>query len=189
MTDPQFRISLAEGAHVGGKERRERIMNFLRFYIGKHHRAPSYKEIGDAVGLQTRASVWTHIHALEKQGLLTLKPGQPRAIFLTEHVQTWAYEDMQPPLVGYVARRLVRTVFVPTLKSTAKENGHVGMMLDTLKEENDIVIVPTVLNGHLIGILKRRGFKREMHFDPASNAHFECYAWRRPETEETDESV
>lgn len=63
---------------------RERILEFIKAYILKHHYPPSVREIAQGVGLKSPASVCEHIKTLMHFGLLETdaEAGTPRAIRL-----------------------------------------------------------------------------------------------------------
>lgn len=65
-----------------GNDTRERIMNFIIDYISKHGYAPTYREIGNGVGLRSTSSINTHMKRLfEERKLETDETdGCPRAI-------------------------------------------------------------------------------------------------------------
>lgn len=59
----------------------EKILEFIANYIQKHGYAPSLGEIGEAVGLKSKNSIWNRIQGLLRKGLLeTDHDGSPRTI-------------------------------------------------------------------------------------------------------------
>lgn len=57
------------------------ILRFIREYSEKHGYAPTYDEIGEAVGLYSKSSVRNHIQKLLETGKIeTDHPGSSRAI-------------------------------------------------------------------------------------------------------------
>lgn len=57
------------------------ILKFIGEYIEKHGYAPTYDEIGEAAGLQSKSLVRNHIQKLLRSGKIeTDHPGSPRAI-------------------------------------------------------------------------------------------------------------
>lgn len=60
-----------------------RVLAFIRDYVAKHGCAPSYQEIGDAVGLVSKSGVHRLVHGLVGRGHLHLSPGNARTIVLT----------------------------------------------------------------------------------------------------------
>lgn len=60
----------------------EEIMNFVNEFVQEHGYSPSVREIGEAVGLRSTASVSYHLQALQAKGILgaTGQKGRKRAI-------------------------------------------------------------------------------------------------------------
>lgn len=48
----------------------EEIMNFVNEFVQEHGYSPSVREIGEAVGLRSTASVSYHLQALQAKGIL-----------------------------------------------------------------------------------------------------------------------
>ncbi|MDA8063972.1 MAG: transcriptional repressor LexA [Thermaerobacter sp.] len=58
----------------------QRILGYIRQQIVLRGYPPSIREIGDAVGLRSTASVHRHLSHLEGRGVLRRAPSKPRAI-------------------------------------------------------------------------------------------------------------
>lgn len=56
------------------------ILTFVRIYIDKHGWAPTVREIGDAVGIQSTSTVQGQLRKLEMQGYIRRGEHIPRAI-------------------------------------------------------------------------------------------------------------
>lgn len=80
------------------------ILAFVRDYSRCHGYSPSYKEIGDEVGLRTN-SVAYQIGQLEKMGYLSREPGRPRSVVVTAlYLAREQGDDMAlAPLSGSIA--------------------------------------------------------------------------------------
>lgn len=50
--------------------RKEQILEFIIAYIQKHGYSPSYREIGDGVGLKSLSSVNVHVQKMLETGML-----------------------------------------------------------------------------------------------------------------------
>ncbi len=59
------------------------ILSYLRDY--PHAYPPTIREIGEAVGLRSSATVHEHLTKLEAQGLIERKPKCPRCISVVRH--------------------------------------------------------------------------------------------------------
>lgn len=91
-----------DDAEANLTERQRQILNFVREYTYSKGYPPSVREIGNAVGLSSSASVHSHLHKLEALGFLLRNPSKPRALELTQEA-SWRQKTIVPvPLVGKV---------------------------------------------------------------------------------------
>lgn len=58
---------------------RKRVLDFVRAYIEQHNIPPSMREVGDAVGLLSTSTVFTHLQSLVKMGELEYAQGGNRS--------------------------------------------------------------------------------------------------------------
>lgn len=120
----------------------EQILDFVEQFIRENGYAPSVREIGAAVGLNSTASVSYHLHQLQKKGMLQAASGKgsKRAIATTRRTG-------QIPVVGVV------TAGVPIL---AVENHEGFMSWDgdpdcfALRVRGDSMINAGILSGDLV---------------------------------------
>ena len=70
------------GSVEQGIETRERVYQFIVKYMCDVGYAPTIREIMDAVGLMSTASVYTYLMRLERDGRIRVKEYSPRAISL-----------------------------------------------------------------------------------------------------------
>ena len=73
------------------------IFDFLRDYIEENHHSPSIREIGDAVGLKSTATVHYHLSELRRQGRIEMDEFKKRTISLPLSVPAG-----QIPVLGIV---------------------------------------------------------------------------------------
>ena len=59
---------------IDGEHTRAQILTYLRAYHEAHQMAPTYAEIGAAVGV-VRSNVSYHVRRLEHDGLVSIRPG------------------------------------------------------------------------------------------------------------------
>ncbi len=107
------------------ENKRKEILDAVKSYIGVHGYGPSVRELGEAVGLSSTATVHYHLRELARQGLIVMETGKKRAISLpkqsgadraaeqrltrdTGRTETEPLEPLEPgrgriPLVGTVA--------------------------------------------------------------------------------------
>lgn len=81
--------------------KREEILAFLNQFIGEYGYPPSVREIAQAVGLKSTASVHYHLDALNRSGEITVDGSKNRAITLPT-----AQKFTQIPVVGVVTAGL-----------------------------------------------------------------------------------
>jgi repressor LexA len=87
--------------------KRLQILNFIADNQRERGYPPSVREIGQAVGLTSSATVHTHLAVLQREGYLTRDPSKPRAIQVHFDPDTSSRQPAAPvhnvPLVGDVA--------------------------------------------------------------------------------------
>ena len=85
--------------------RQQQILDFIRQHIESNGTAPTLKQIAEALGVSSLATVHEHLQALQEKGLIKRKQGKVRAIELTKveseiHLQR---EGFEAPILGYIA--------------------------------------------------------------------------------------
>ena len=58
------------------------VYNFIVDYITKNMYSPSERDICKAIGISSTSTVWKHLEALKRWGLIDYKPAQTRSIVL-----------------------------------------------------------------------------------------------------------
>lgn len=119
--------------------KREQILNFLTQFMNEHGYAPSVREICNAVGLQSTATVHYHLNALRDAGLIEMDEMKKRAISLPD-----AQRADRIPVVGVV------TAGVPILATENIEgyipwDGESGCFV--LRVRGDSMIGAGILDG------------------------------------------
>ena len=119
--------------------KREQILNFLTQFMNEHGYAPTVREICNAVGLQSTATVHYHLNALRDAGLIKLDEMKKRAISLPD-----AQRADRIPVVGVV------TAGVPILATENIEgyipwDGESGCFV--LRVRGDSMIGAGILDG------------------------------------------
>ncbi len=88
-------------------ERQRSILAFIDKTIRENGFPPTVREIGQAVGLNSPATVHTHLGPLQERGFIRRDPTKPRAIEVHWDAGSGAIIDRRPvthvPLVGDVA--------------------------------------------------------------------------------------
>ena len=69
-----------DGPDPALSERQQQILDFIEAYAGRHGVSPSFREIGDAVGLKAISAVKYQVGQLEEKGYLARRDRMPRTI-------------------------------------------------------------------------------------------------------------
>jgi repressor LexA len=69
-----------DGSGPGLSERQRRILDFIAAYAERHRVSPSYREIGDAVGLKSGSTVKYQVERLQEKRCLDRRDRMPRTI-------------------------------------------------------------------------------------------------------------
>jgi len=94
--------SKPRGGTESGDWQRRKILRFVQEFGSREGYSPSYREIGEALGLAL-STVFYHVSVLRKQGLLHRGDGQPRTIVEPGGPPTRAEGGkVEVPLVGQV---------------------------------------------------------------------------------------
>lgn len=84
-------------------KRQQQILSFIRQFIQSHKSAPTLKQIAEAIGVTSLATVHEHLHALEDKGLIKRKTGKARAIELEDSDFSFGNSGFEAPILGYIA--------------------------------------------------------------------------------------
>ncbi len=141
--------------------KQKQVLEFVKKYSVKHEFAPSLKEIGKHIGVNSPATVHEHLAALESKGYLQKKKNQHRSI-ITETTDRM----IQIPLRGVIAAGQLHeaienreTIAVPQSKLPFANGDYYALRVsgDSMIEENindgDIVLVKnqnTAKNGEKV---------------------------------------
>lgn len=95
------------------KATRSALLEYIRSYVGSHGYGPSVREIGEALGLRSTATVQYHLRALAEEGRIVMEPGKKRAISLPKREDAPSAASPEPetrkprgsavPVLGTVA--------------------------------------------------------------------------------------
>ena len=85
-------------------EKQTAILEYIKKEILSRGYPPAVREICSAVGLNSPATVHSHLNALESKGYIRRDPSKPRAIEISdEDFALTRREYSQVPMLGYVA--------------------------------------------------------------------------------------
>ena len=123
-------------------DKQGKILAFLTDYIEENGYPPSVREICDAVGLKSTATVSYHLTELQRQGLVQLEGGKRRAISLPQRAPSGRI-----PVLGLV------TAGRPILaqehwEGTIPYEGEPGMF--ALRVRGDSMIGAGIMSGDLV---------------------------------------
>lgn len=83
--------------------RQREILQFITQYIQKQGFSPTLKEIAEAIGVSSLATVHEHLETLEKKKVIRRFTGTVRGIEVLKKGMEEALEGIEVPLVGYIA--------------------------------------------------------------------------------------
>ena len=84
--------------------KQRQILGFIKQYIELHGTAPTLKQIAEAIGVSSLATVHEHLQALETKGLIKRKQGKTRSIELVDGDTNIIHsENFSAPILGFIA--------------------------------------------------------------------------------------
>lgn len=87
-------------------KRQRQIVEFIQNFIKKYGYSPTLMEIARAMGLSSPATIYEHLRALEKKGIVKRNSGEVRGLEIVQEVELAI--DSEPslgvelPLLGYI---------------------------------------------------------------------------------------
>lgn len=84
-------------------KRQQQILDFLKQFIHKNNSAPTLRQIADAIGVSSLATVHEHLHTLEEKGLIKKRSGKARAIEIQSGEVEFNHEGFEAPILGFIA--------------------------------------------------------------------------------------
>jgi len=84
-------------------KRQSQILDFIRQNIQSKGSAPTLKEIANAIGVSSLATVHEHLTALENKKLIKRKLGKTRAIDLVSQNTGFDEKGLDIPVLGFIA--------------------------------------------------------------------------------------
>lgn len=152
-----------------------RILAFVERYQHQHHRSPTYREIGAAVGLVSNDHVARDVRRLVNQGFLSFTPGVSRSIVLlktTTRARTRSLPlpnfdpqvDLKPARdeMGEIAAGLFQDD-----QDTFLLRARGAAMHDALLEDGDLVVVKrteTFQDGDMLAVYLRQAKRTTLKY-------------------------
>lgn len=84
-------------------KRQGQILDFIKQHIQSKGSAPTLREIADALGVSSLATVHEHLVTLEEKGLIKRRSGKTRSIDLVDREIQVLEEGVSAPILGYIA--------------------------------------------------------------------------------------
>lgn len=84
-------------------KRQRQIVDFISQYVQKNGYSPTLKEIAQAIGVSSLATVHEHLAALERKKIIKKTDGQVRGIELINKNVSIITDTVDVPIMGYIA--------------------------------------------------------------------------------------
>lgn len=84
-------------------KRQGQILDFIRQYIQSTGSAPTLRQIAEAIGVSSLATVHEHLTTLEDKGLIKRKGGKTRTIELLRQDENIVEKGLDVPILGFIA--------------------------------------------------------------------------------------
>ena len=84
-------------------KKQKQVYDYVCQYIQRNDFAPTLKEIAEAVGVSSVATVHEHIVALEQKNLIRRNRGKSRAIELVNRTYIKLTDSIDLPILGFIA--------------------------------------------------------------------------------------
>jgi repressor LexA len=85
-------------------KRQRQIVDFIQQYIQSNGSAPTLRQIADATGVSSLATVHEHLASLENKGVIKRKSGKTRSIELVDKTMDFSVEKaVEVPILGFIA--------------------------------------------------------------------------------------
>lgn len=84
-------------------KRQQQILDFIRQHIQATGSAPTLRQIADAIGVSSLATVHEHLQALTEKGLIKRKSGKVRSMELATGNENFMHESFEAPILGFIA--------------------------------------------------------------------------------------
>ena len=153
-------------------KRQQQILDFIKQHIQSKGSAPTLREIADAIGVNSLATVHEHLQTLTTKGLIKRKSGRVRSIDLKIPMD-FSSSGMEVPILGFIAAGLPiepytdpnATMSIPHSFTSTKKRNYVlqvkgeSMIEDGIMDGDYVVIeqTETANNGDIVVALLDNG--------------------------------
>jgi repressor LexA len=182
-------------------KRQRQIVDFISQYIQKNGYSPTLKEIAEALGVSSLATIHEHLQALQRKKIIKKHEGTVRGIELVDRTFIKINDSVDLPFLGYIAAGSPiepntdtnATFKVSPELITGKKRSYVlqvkgKSMIEDHIEDGDYIVVEeteTVSNGDIVvalldnGLATLKRFYREVtrvRLEPANSTMSPIYA-------------
>jgi len=149
------------------------ILDFIKQHIQTHGTAPTLRQIADAIGVSSLATVHEHLTALENKGLIKRKYGKSRSIKIVNQDITLDPQGVDVPILGFIAAGSPiepytdpnATMSIPPTFSSSNKRVYVlkvkgeSMIEDSIKDGDYVVVEQSehAKNGDIVVALLDNG--------------------------------
>lgn len=154
-------------------KRQQQILDFIKQHIQFNGSAPTLRQIADAIGVSSLATVHEHLQALEEKGLIKRKAGKVRSIDLKESEFNADPGGFEAPILGFIAAGAPiepytdpnATMSIPQMMVSGKKRTYVlqvrgeSMIEDGIMDGDHVIIEQTeaATNGEIVVALLDNG--------------------------------
>ncbi len=154
-------------------KRQQQILDFIKQFIQSHGTAPTLRQIADAIGVSSLATVHEHLQALVAKGLISRKQGKVRSMELTTSEIDVEPGGLDVPILGFIAAGLPiepytdpnATMSIPQAMASGKKRTYVlqvrgeSMIEDGIMDGDHVIIEQTeaAANGEIVVALLDNG--------------------------------
>lgn len=155
-------------------KRQRQILDFIKQHIQSNGSAPTLRQIADAIGVSSLATVHEHLASLKEKGLIKRKSGKVRSIDITEDQSNLSLVgNMEVPILGFIAAGAPiepytdpnATMSIPSPFVTGKKRVYVlqvrgeSMIEEQIRDGDYVVIEQTdnAINGEIVVALLDNG--------------------------------
>lgn len=182
-------------------KRQRQIVDFISQYIQKNGFSPTLKEIAEALGVSSLATIHEHLQALQRKKIIKKHEGTVRGIELVDRTFIKINDSVDLPFLGFIAAGSPiepntdtnATFKVSPELITGKKRSYVlqvkgKSMIEDHIEDGDYIVVEeteTVSNGDIVvalldnGLATLKRFYREVtrvRLEPANSTMSPIYA-------------
>lgn len=153
--------------------RQQQILDFIRQHIQTTGSAPTLRQIAEAIGVSSLATVHEHLQALTEKGLIKRRSGKVRAIELKQGDENFMHESFEAPILGFIAAGMPiepfrdpnATLAIPQSFVSGKKRTYVlqvrgeSMIEDGIMDGDHVIVEQTeaATNGQIVVALLDNG--------------------------------